>query len=131
MRRLSATFLRSILCTLLVAVLTGAAGVAQTACSNMRRAPGEGRFAGQISSVPDGSRMQLSYGTQTVTVRYSSSVPVCEGGQPAPASALVRGASVTVFGALRGMEIDAARIFVAADGTKSVPRKPSAAPQMR
>jgi len=113
MRRLSSVLVRSTFCTLLVAMLISAAGWAQSPCSNLNRGPGEGKFTGQISSVPDGSTMQISYGTQTVTVRYSSSVMVCQGGQRASVSALVRGASATVFGALHGMEIDAARIFVA------------------
>jgi hypothetical protein len=113
MRRLSSAFVRSLFCSLLAVALTSAAGFAQTDCSNSSRSPGQGRFTGQISSVPDGSTMQISYGTQTVTVRYSSSVTVCQAGQPASVAALVRGASVSVFGALQGMEIDAARIFVA------------------
>ncbi len=113
MRRPSSGLLRFFVCTLLAATLTSTASFAQSACSNLNRGPGEGKFTGQVSSVPDGSTMQLSYGTQTVTVRYSSSVPVCQGGQPSSVSALVRGASVSVFGALHGMEIDAARIFVA------------------
>lgn len=113
MRKMPSALVGSLLCALLAALLTSAAGVAQSACSNMSRGPGEGRFTGQIASVPDGSTMQLNYGTQTVTVRYGSSVTVCQAGQPVSVSALVRGASVTVFGALNGMEIDAARILVA------------------
>ena len=113
MRKLSAGLVGSLFCAALIAVFTSVAAVAQSTCSSMKREPGEGRFTGQISSVPDGSTLQLSYGTQTVTVRYSNSVTVCRGGQSAPVSALVRGANVSVFGALDGMEIDASRIFVA------------------
>jgi hypothetical protein len=120
MRKVSSALVRPLFCALLVAGLSST-GFAQTACSNVNRGPGEGRFTGQISSVPDGSTMQISYGTQTVTVRYSSSVTVCEAGRPASVSVLVQGASVSVFGALDGMEIDAARIFV--EGPQ---RKPAA-----
>ncbi|HEV2576901.1 MAG TPA: hypothetical protein VGU25_06800 [Acidobacteriaceae bacterium] len=144
MRKLSSALVRSLFCALLTPTLISTAGFAQTACSNMNRGPGEGKFTGQISSVPDGSTLQISYGTQTVTVRYSNSVTVCQGGQPASVSALVRGASATVYGALHGMEIDAARIFVAgpprgpgmnrepaANATEPAPGNVSPAPQAR
>ena len=126
MRKLSSGFGRPMLCAFLVAALTSIGGFAQTACRNLNRGPGEGKFTGQISNVPDGSTMQISYGTQTVTVRYSNSVTVCEEGQPASVSVLVRGANVSVFGALNGMEIDAARIFVAAP--RQAPGASSTAP---
>ncbi len=90
---------------------------AQSGCGALNAAKGEGKFTGQISAVPDGSSLEVSYGGQTVLVHYSNSVTVCQGGQPASPSALTRGASVSVFGPMRrngkNMEIDAARIFVA------------------
>ena len=90
---------------------------AQGDCNARNSLPGEGKFTGQISSAPDGSTMQVSYGADSVVVRYTSSVLVCQGGQPATVDALARGASVSVFGPIHrngtSTEIEAARIFVA------------------
>lgn len=97
--------------------VTAVATPAQSPCAAPNTAKGEGKFTGQISSTPDGSSMDVTYGDQTVLVHYTNSVTVCQGGQPASLSALTRGASVSVFGPARrngkNMEIDAARIFVA------------------
>ena len=98
---------------LLYAAVMATASEAQSACSNRNLAPGEGKFTGQIASVPNGSSMQVRYGLDTVTVRYSGSVTVCENGQPGSVSALARGEEVSVFGPRRGTEIEATRIFVA------------------
>jgi hypothetical protein len=101
----------------LVIAASGVAASAQSDCTALNTATGEGKFTGQISTVPDGSSMTVTYGNQSVLVHYSSSVTVCQGGQPASVDALTQGASVSVFGPERrngnDMEIDAARIFVA------------------
>lgn len=90
---------------------------AQADCSALNTLNGEGKFTGQIFNTPDGSTMQVSYGNDTIVVHYTSSVLVCQGGQPGSVDALVRGASVSVFGPMRrngnNTEINAARIFVA------------------
>lgn len=106
--------------SLLFALLFASSAVstrAQSNCGAMNAAKGEGKFTGQVSTQPDGNSMQVSYGGQTVTVRYSSSTTVCQGGQPTSVDALAQGASVSVFGPMRrnsgNVEIDAARIFVA------------------
>ena len=116
MRKVPAAILASLLFTLLC-VGTTVATPAQSDCAALNLAKGEGKFTGQISSPPDGSSMNVTYGDQTVLVHYTSSVTVCQGGQPASLDALRQGASVSVFGPLRRngktMEIDAARIFVA------------------
>ncbi|HYB65328.1 MAG TPA: hypothetical protein VEC59_08730 [Steroidobacteraceae bacterium] len=94
-----------------------AARPAQADCGALNTLSGEGKFTGQISTTPDGSTLQVTYGNQTVVVHYVGSVLVCQGGQPASVDALVRGASVSVFGPMRRngatTEIDAVRIFVA------------------
>ncbi|MGD0368675.1 MAG: hypothetical protein ABSA94_14550, partial [Acidobacteriaceae bacterium] len=102
---------------------------AQSPCSALNAARGEGKFTGQISTAPDGSSMTVTYADQSVLVHYSSSVTVCQGGQPASTSALFQGASVSVFGPERRngntIEIDAARIFVAGQprpNTQQTPR---------
>jgi hypothetical protein len=128
-----------VMASLFLAVLfaaSPAATLAQSGCSALNAAKGEGKFTGQISSQPDGSSMQVTYSNQTVLVRYTSSVLVCEGGQPASVSALARGASVSVYGPMRrdgnNIEIDAARIFVASPPHTSQPntRMAQPAPQM-
>jgi hypothetical protein len=70
---------------------------AQADCAALNAAKGEGKFAGQISSPPDGSSMNITYADQSVLVHYNSSVTVCQGGQPASVNALTRGASVVVL----------------------------------
>ncbi len=102
---------------------------AQSPCSALNAARGEGKFTGQISTAPDGSSMTVTYADQSVLVHYSSSVTVCQGGQPASTNALFQGASVSVFGPERRngntIEIDAARIFVAGQprpNTQQTPR---------
>src|SRR5271165_3000353 len=106
--------LASLLFTLLFTATT-VATPPQSDCAALNPAKGEGKFTGKISSAPDGSSMNVTYADQTVLVHYTSSVTVCQGGQPASLSALTQGASVSVFGPLRhngkDMEIDAARIF--------------------
>jgi hypothetical protein len=96
---------------------TAVATHAQSDCSVLNPAKGEGKFTGQISTPPDGSSMTVTYAGQSVLVHYGNSVTVCQGGQPASLDALKQGASVSVFGPLRhngkDMEMDAARIFVA------------------
>jgi len=98
-------------------VFLSSQSLAQSACTNLSRAPGEGKFTGQVSSNPDGSSMQVSYGGQVVLVRYNTSVTVCQGGQVSSVGVLSRGASVSVFGRVRGtgnnMVIEAAKIIVA------------------
>ncbi len=99
--------------------------LSQSACTNLNRGPGEGKFTGQVSSNPDGSSMQVSYGGQTVLVHYGSSVTVCQGGQPGSLAGLARGASVSVMGPAHGvgnnMEIDATRIFISGSPRMSRP----------
>jgi len=116
MRQSPAAILALWFFTLLLAA-SPVAAQAQSDCSALNTLKGEGKFTGQISTDPDGSSMQVSYSNQSVLVHYNSSVTVCQGGQPASVSALVRGASVSVFGPMRrngtSIEIDAARIFVA------------------
>jgi len=116
LRKAPAAILTSLLFTLLF-VATTFATPAQSGCAALNPAKGEGKFTGQISTAPDGSSMEVTYGDQTILVHYNNSVTVCQGGEPASLTALTRGASVSVFGPLRrngkSMEIDAARIFVA------------------
>jgi len=75
--------------------------------------------------------MQVSYGEETVLVHYNNTVTVCDGGRPESLSALARGASVSVFGALRrngkSMEIDANRIFAAGPPQTTAPSSPQTA----
>ena len=115
MRKVPAGLLVSLFLTPLFAATT-AQTPAQSACTALNAAKGEGKFTGQISTPPDGSSMEVSYGDQTVLVHYNNSVTVCQGGQPASLNALTRNASVAVFGPLRrngkNMEMAAARIFV-------------------
>lgn len=115
MRTVPAALLASLFLTPLFAA-TAVATPAQSACTALNAAKGEGKFTGQISTPPDGSSMEVTYGDQTVLVHYNNSVTVCQGGQPASLSALTRGASVAVFGPLRrngkNMEMAAARVFV-------------------
>ncbi len=122
MRKTPVTILASLFCTFLLAVTTIA--TAQSDCSALNAAKGEGKFTGQISIPPDGSSITVTYGGQSVLVHYSNAVTVCQGGQPASVDALRQGASVSVFGPLRrsggSMEMDAARIFVA--GRPQAPR---------
>lgn len=105
--------LASVVLWALVSAAFTSASLAQSACSNQNLAPGEGKFTGQISSNPDGSSMQVTYGNQTVTVRYGSATTVCQNGQPGSADVLARGQSVSAYGPRHGNEIDATRIFVA------------------
>lgn len=132
----------SLLTTLLIAVVPAtplakaaqrtAAPPAPAGCSALNSLNGEGKFTGQISNNPDGNTMQVSYGAESVIVRYASSVLVCQGGQPASVDVLVRGASVSVFGPMRrsgtSTEISAARIFVAGPprSARVVPASPTA-----
>jgi len=113
MKKLFAAMLASLFFTALFV----ATALAQSDCSALNPAKGEGKLTGQISTTPDGSSMTVTYADQSVLVHYSNSVTVCQGGQPASVDALKQGASVSVFGALRrngkNTEIDAARIFVA------------------
>lgn len=116
MKKVPAAVLASLSFTFLFAA-TASEARAQSDCSAMNVAKGEGKFTGQISSQPDGSSIQVSYGSQTVLVRYTSATTVCQGGQPVSADVLAQGASVSAFGPMRrnggSIEIDAARIFVA------------------
>lgn len=96
---------------------TNVGSPAQSECAALNAAKGEGKFTGQISTPPNGSSLEVSYGDQSVLVHYSSAVTVCEGGQPASVSALTSGAGVVVFGPLRrngkNMEMNATKIIVA------------------
>jgi hypothetical protein len=111
------------------AQITGGAS-APAGCNALNTLSGEGKFTGRISRAPDGSTLQISYGNETVVARYSNSVLVCQGGQPASLDALVLGAGVSVFGPLHRngntTEIDAVRLFVA--GPARTPRLPPLAP---
>ena len=115
MRKFRPVMLATLSFTLFAAITV--ATHAQSDCSALNPAKGEGKFTGQISTAPDGSSMTVTYADQSVLVHYSNSVTVCQGGQPASLDALKQGASVSVFGPLRrngkNIEIDAARIFVA------------------
>ena len=123
MKRVHITMLASLFFTpVLVAQAGKAAPVnaespAQSECAALNAAKGEGKFTGQISTVPNGSSLEVTYGDQSVLVRYSSTVTVCEGGQPASLNALTSGAGVVVFGAVRrngkNMEMNATKIIVA------------------
>lgn len=119
MRRVPAALLVSLFFMAVVAEQT----VAQSDCTALNTLKGEDKFTEQISSQPDGSSMQVTYSDQTVLVHYTSSVLVCQGGQPGSVNALTRGASVSVFGPMRrnatSMEIVAARIFVAGRAQQS------------
>ena len=130
MRRVPAAMLASLFCAFLFAA-TAVATRAQSNCAAVNAGRGEGKFTGQISSSPNGSSMEVTYGNQTVLVRYSTSVTVCQGGQPTSVGALTRGASVAVFGRLRRngqmIEIDAARIFLA--GPPRMARPPTFQPR--
>lgn len=116
MRTVPASMLVSLFLTPLFSATT-VATPAQSACGALNAAKGEGKFTGQISTPPDGSSLEVTYGDQTVLVHYNNSVTVCQGGQRASLGALTRGASVSVFGPVRrngkNMEMEAARIFVA------------------
>lgn len=111
-----AALLASLALTFVLAA-TATPSAAQSACAALDAGRGEGKFTGQISSVPGGGSMEVTYGGQTVVVRYSSSVIICQGGRPTLPDALAHGATVSVFGPERrnggNIEIDAARIFVA------------------
>jgi hypothetical protein len=120
MRKVCAGVIASLLFTLLLALTPAPAHAqspAQSDCSALNAAKGEGKFTGQISSQPDGSSMQVTYGADTVLVRYSKSTTVCAGGQPVSATVLTRGVTVAVYGPSRrngnATEIDATRIFAA------------------
>ncbi len=116
MRNTPAAKLWFVLLTPLVAINVFAFSP-QSPCTALNAAKGEGKFTGQISSAPDGRSLEVTYDKQTVLVHYSDSVTICQSGQPASPDALTRGATVSLFGALRrngqNIEIDAARIFVA------------------
>ena len=131
MRKVPTALLAPLFFTLLFAATT-VATPAQSDCAARNAARGEGKFTGQISSTPDGSSMEVTYGDQTVLVHYNNSVTVCQGAQPASLNALTRGASVSVFGPLRrngkNMEIDAARIFVAVSPQTAQPSPETARP---
>jgi len=90
---------------------------AQDECAALNPSKGEEKFAGQISGGPTGSLIEVTYGDQTVLVRYSNSVPVCEGGRPASVNALALGASVVVYGPMKRKgkteEMNATKILVA------------------
>lgn len=134
MRKACAVLLAPSLFAFLFAA-TAASAFGQSPCSQRNAAKGEGKFTGQISSQPDGSSMQVTYGGQTVLVRYSSSTVVCEAGQPGSLADLAQGATAAVFGPLRrngrNIEIDAARIFLARAPRATTPGRPpvGAAPQ--
>jgi len=117
MRGIMKKLFAAMLASLFFTALFVATALAQSDCSALNPAKGEGKLTGQISTTPDGSSMTVTYADQSVLVHYSNSVTVCQGGQPASVDALKQGASVSVFGALRrngkNTEIDAARIFVA------------------
>jgi hypothetical protein len=68
------------LAILFFVLLLGASALAQSDCSALNAAKGEGKFTGQVSSKPDGSSMQVTYRDQTVLVHYNNFVTVCEGG---------------------------------------------------
>lgn len=48
----------------------------QTDCSALNRLSGEAKFTGQISNTPDGSTMQVSYGSDLVVVRRRGTIRV-------------------------------------------------------
>jgi len=90
---------------------------AQSDCTALNVSKGEEKFAGQISGRPTGSLIEVTYGDQTVLVRYSDSVPVCEGGQPSAVNALALGENVVVYGPMKHkgktLEMVASRILIA------------------
>ena len=130
MRKFRPVMLATLSFTLFAA--TTVATHAQSDCSALNPAKGEGKFTGQISTAPDGSSLTVTYADQSVLVHYSNSVTVCQGGQPASLDALKQGASVTVFGPQRrngkNIEIDAARFFVAGRPQTAQPRPEPARP---
>jgi hypothetical protein len=99
----------------------GAAGAVQAAaqgeCAAMNTARGEGKFTGQITGTPMANGFEVVAGNQSATVSYGGGVLVCEDGQAVSTSALVAGASVVVFGPMKGQgnrfELTATRILVA------------------
>ena len=110
----SAVIVTTVLCA---ALTSSTAALAQSVCTDLNRRPGEAKFTGQISSNPNGASMQVSYGAEAVLVQYNGAVTLCQAGQPASPAALIRGATVSVFGTMRGAgnsaEMEATRIFIA------------------
>lgn len=90
---------------------------AQADCAAVNPSKGEDKFTGQISGGPTGSLIEVTYGDETVLVRYANSVPVCEGGQPSAANALAQGENVVVYGPMKHkgktLEIVASKILIA------------------
>jgi len=90
---------------------------AQGECAAANAAKGEGKFTGQIAGTPTPSGFEVVAGKQSATVNYSNGVLVCEDGQLGSTSALVSGASVVVYGPMKGQgdrfELSATKILVA------------------
>ncbi len=95
---------------------TAVPAAAQAQCAAFGPAKGEGKFTGQISSVPNGSAMEVTSGNQSLQVHYNNSVEVCEAGRPASANALARGANVVIYGPMarngNSLEMTATKILI-------------------
>jgi len=90
---------------------------AQSPCAVVGPSRGEGKFTGQIAGEPTGATIEVTSGDQSAVVHYNDAVQVCQGGEPAAASALTRGESVVVYGPMKRngnvLEMTAARILIA------------------
>lgn len=123
MRKVPAAFLSILTFATVFAALPAKAApsalpaAAQAGCAAPNPGKDEEKFTGQISGGPTGSLIEVTYGDQTVLVRYSNSALVCEGGQPASVNALALGENVVVYGPMKHkgktLEMIAARILIA------------------
>jgi len=99
------------------AALNAPPAAAQADCAALNPGKGEEKFSGKISGGPTGSLIEVTYGDQTVLVRYSNSALVCEGGQPSSANALALGENVVVYGEMKHkgktLEMIAAKVLIA------------------
>lgn len=90
---------------------------AQADCAAVNPSKGEEKFTGKSSGGPTGTLIEVTSSNQTVLVRYSNSVLVCEGGQSASVNVLTRGANVVVYGPMKRegkvLKMTAAKILFA------------------
>jgi len=102
--------MRAIVCLALFATIFAgrpaqAASAKQAAgegeCVSIKASMGEAKFSGQISATPAADTFEVTAGKDSAVVNYSGSVLMCQGGQPASASALVAGAAVVVYGPVK------------------------------
>lgn len=105
MRFMRAIFYLALFATALAAHPAKAAYAKQAGeeseCGSIKTSMGEAKFSGQISGTPAADSFEVTAGKESAVVSYSGSVLVCQGGQPASASALIAGATVVVYGPVK------------------------------